>query len=173
MLLPLVLKEIVLGRLIIGDAILRLKCIHAINKTRVWKEGQVTLKLDISKAYDKVEWLFFRVIVLSIGVNGFWIRKLWIVYSQLNSWLSLIVSPIRSLVLGGVFIKEILFLLTCSSFVQKVCEPFSIRMNLFPLFTGFILIGTVSLFLTFPLSMSVLFSLKLWSFECRNICNAL
>lgn len=60
------------GRLIIDDAILRLKCIHTINNTRGWKEGQVAFTLDMSKTYDRVEWLFFRAMLnISVGFSRF------------------------------------------------------------------------------------------------------
>lgn len=46
------------GRLITDNVILGFKCIHAFKNKRSGKEGVVALKLDMSKAYDRVKWIY-------------------------------------------------------------------------------------------------------------------
>lgn len=37
-------------------------------------EGSLSLKLDMSKAYDRVKWLFVREIMLSLGFAERWVK---------------------------------------------------------------------------------------------------
>ncbi|KAK2661448.1 hypothetical protein Ddye_000022 [Dipteronia dyeriana] len=54
------------GRLITDNAIIGFECIHGI-RTRNRKAGSVALKLDMSKAYDHVEWGFISSMMLKLG----------------------------------------------------------------------------------------------------------
>ena len=48
-------------RQIIDNTIVAFEVLHRISNKRKWKKGQITaVKLDISKAYDWVEWAFIR-----------------------------------------------------------------------------------------------------------------
>jgi len=46
------------GRMIADNALIAFECIHAIQRTD-WEEFCV-YKLDLSKAYDRVDWGFFK-----------------------------------------------------------------------------------------------------------------
>ncbi|KAL0449431.1 UNVERIFIED_CONTAM: hypothetical protein Slati_1499500 [Sesamum latifolium] len=57
---PYTTEEITLGRLITDNVLIAFEINHFL-KTKNWgKKGHMTLKLDIRKAYDKVEWSFLR-----------------------------------------------------------------------------------------------------------------
>ena len=46
------------GRLITGNILIAFESLHHMKTSCLGKSGYMALKLDISKAYDKVEWIF-------------------------------------------------------------------------------------------------------------------
>lgn len=48
------------GRCITDNAVVFFEIIHYMRCARKGQEGDVALKLDISKAYDRVDWLFLK-----------------------------------------------------------------------------------------------------------------
>jgi hypothetical protein len=63
----------VLGRMITDNILLEYECIHAI-KRKKGKTGLCAIKLDMHKAYDRVEWLFLKQIMLKLGFDPRWIE---------------------------------------------------------------------------------------------------
>ncbi|KAK3226414.1 hypothetical protein Dsin_006276, partial [Dipteronia sinensis] len=55
------------GRLIIDNVIVGYECIHSLKNIMKGYVGRVALKLNISKAYDRVEWVYLRRIMEKIG----------------------------------------------------------------------------------------------------------
>ena len=41
---------------------------------RSGKKGQMAVKLDISKAYDRMDWSFLRQMILKLGFDGRWVN---------------------------------------------------------------------------------------------------
>lgn len=64
------------GRLISDNVLVGFECIHAIGNRKKGKEGQVAIKLDMSKAYDRVEWRFLREMLSKMGFSSKWIHNL-------------------------------------------------------------------------------------------------
>ena len=54
------------GRLISDNAIIGFECLHAI-KWQKTKKNYMALKLDMAKAYDRVEWEFIQRIMNKLG----------------------------------------------------------------------------------------------------------
>ena len=63
------------GRLIIDNVLVAFETMHHINMKNGGKKGEMALKLDMSKAYDRVEWGCLDKIMEKLGFESRW-RKL-------------------------------------------------------------------------------------------------
>ncbi|XP_073019456.1 uncharacterized protein [Primulina eburnea] len=63
------------GRLITDNILLGFEALHWILSKKKGNKGYVALKLDISKAYDRVEWGFLERIMGKLGFDPIWIEK--------------------------------------------------------------------------------------------------
>ena len=62
------------NRLITENIIIGYKCLHKIRLRKGKKNGVVALKLDISKAYNRVEWSFLEHAMYHLGFSKTWIE---------------------------------------------------------------------------------------------------
>lgn len=62
------------GRQIIDNIIIAHECIHFLNNKRYGRDGFMALKIDMAKAYDRVEWHFLTVMMHKMGFSPLWIR---------------------------------------------------------------------------------------------------
>lgn len=62
------------GRLITDNVVIGFECIHALNNRRSGKTGIAALKLDMSKAYDRVEWEFIRMLLVKMNFPNKWVN---------------------------------------------------------------------------------------------------
>ena len=53
----------VLGCLITNNVLVAYETLHSMHSKKKGKTGSLALKLDVSKAYDQVEWLFLQGIM--------------------------------------------------------------------------------------------------------------
>lgn len=67
-------KGFVPGRLIIDNVLVAYECFHFLRKKKTWKKGFLGLKLDMSKAYDCVEWGFLESMMLKLGFPNCYTR---------------------------------------------------------------------------------------------------
>ncbi|KAK3221803.1 hypothetical protein Dsin_008828 [Dipteronia sinensis] len=63
------------GRLISDSTIIGFECLHAL-KRRKRKNGSMALKLDMSKAYDHMEWSFFISMMEKMGFSDRWVNRI-------------------------------------------------------------------------------------------------
>ena len=63
-------------RLITDNILIAFESLHYMKTSSSCKEGFMTLKLDISKAYDKVEWSFLEKIMLKMGFQDSWVAMI-------------------------------------------------------------------------------------------------
>ena len=59
---------------IISDNIVAYECFHTIKNKREGREGLCAIKLDMHKAYDRVEWAFLKEIMLKMGFLQEWVN---------------------------------------------------------------------------------------------------
>ena len=64
----------ILDRLITDNTTVEFEILHRMRNRRKGKTGHMAMKLDISKAYDRMEWEFLRWIMLKIGLPEEWVN---------------------------------------------------------------------------------------------------
>ncbi|GAU26741.1 hypothetical protein TSUD_317390 [Trifolium subterraneum] len=72
------------GRSILDNALIDTEVIHALKRKTKGRRGELALKIDISKAYDKVDWGFLRGVMTRMGFTDVWIRWVMMCVSSVN-----------------------------------------------------------------------------------------
>ena len=65
----------VLGHLITDNVLVAYETLHTMHGRKKGKRGSLVLKLDISKAYDWVEWSFLKGIMIRMGFLEVWVDR--------------------------------------------------------------------------------------------------
>jgi hypothetical protein len=62
------------GRLITDNALLAFECMHYIQQEQNPGKSFRAYKLDLSKAYDRVDWVFLEQMMIKLGFSHCWVR---------------------------------------------------------------------------------------------------
>ena len=63
----------IVDKLITDNILIAFESLHHMKNTCMGKTGFMALKLDMSKTYDRVEWLFLEKILLRMGLQESWV----------------------------------------------------------------------------------------------------
>ena len=62
------------GRSITDNAMIAFEIGHYLKRKRQGKTGVAALKIDMSKAYDRIEWNFLRQMLIALGFDSSWVE---------------------------------------------------------------------------------------------------
>ena len=79
------------GRLITDNVLVAYETLHTMHARKKGKKGSLPLKLDVSKAYDRVEWQFLKGIMEKMGFPTLWIERV----------MSCVTTPTFSILVNG------------------------------------------------------------------------
>ena len=79
--------------LISNNILIAFESLHSMHNHKSTKEGYMAIKLDMNKAYDRVEWSFLEFIMEKLGFNGRWITLMMLCVSSVSYYILINGAP--------------------------------------------------------------------------------
>jgi hypothetical protein len=83
--------------LITDNVLVSFETLHHMHTTKIGRDGAMALKLDISKAYDRVEWDYLESIMRKMGFHPQWVSMIMMCISMVSYSLLVNGEPYGSL----------------------------------------------------------------------------
>jgi hypothetical protein len=114
------------GRLISDNALIVFECFHAIHRAKKGEESFCAYKMDLTKAYDRVDWGFLKSTLIQFGFDPLWVRRVMSCIKsikfkvRINNQLTKEIMPMRGLRQGDPLSPYLfLFVAECFSKVLR------------------------------------------------------
>jgi hypothetical protein len=104
-------SAIVLGRLILDNIMVAYEALHTMYTQMKGKNGFMEIKLDMSKAYDKVKWTFLEEIMRKMRFKDMWIALIMNCVTTISYSILMAFHLVRSLPQEGDTLSPYIFLL--------------------------------------------------------------
>lgn len=72
-----------------NNVLVAFELIHFMKRKTKGKKGKVALKIDISKAYDRVDCIYLKLIMLQLGFNSRWVDMIVLCVSTVRYFVTL------------------------------------------------------------------------------------
>lgn len=105
------------GRNITDNVLLAFELLHYMKQKKKGMEGEVDLKLDVSKAYDRVDWVFLEQQMRLLGFDNKWIEWIKLCVTTVTYFINFNgsqigpINPLRGLRQGGPVITLLILVL--------------------------------------------------------------
>ena len=109
----------VLGRLITHNVLIAFETFHHMHTTKIGRDGAMALKPDMSKAYDRVEWIYLEFIMRKMGFHPRWVSMIMMCISTVSYSLLINGEPMVILIPLVGYAKGILYHYICFCCLQK------------------------------------------------------
>jgi len=81
-------------RSILDKAMIAIEVVHHMKVSKRARGKNVALKLDISKAYDRIDWLYLKEVMLYMGFNSQWVQWIMMCVETVDYSIGTLVYPI-------------------------------------------------------------------------------
>jgi hypothetical protein len=118
------------GRLITDNVLLAYELTHHLNKKRKGASGLAAIKLDMSKAYDRIEWPFLKKMMQRLDFQESWVNLIMKCVTTVSCRIKVDGEYTDSFSPNGVCVIAIHCHLISSYCVRKVCQFYCKRLKL-------------------------------------------